>query len=327
MLTLWRNASIATCDDQGRVFERGALVTEDATHRVGRRRARPARGPAARSHDRTRASLGHARPGRLPHARRVRRATRRRIRAPHGRHELRRDRPRGRRHPEHGARDARCSVDDLVRAEPAARACAAAGRRDDARDQVGLRAGYETERRMLLAARALEAQLPVRVVTSLLAAHAVPPEFADRSDEYLELVLADWLPRFAAESRVSSTRSTRTARASPSAPPSAIACSRPPPRTAGRCGCIRTRSRTSAAAAWRRAIVRSPAITSNTPRRTTSSNSPARAPSRCCCRSRITCSATRNCRRSSTSVRTASRSRSRATRTPARRRERRCSWR
>ena len=33
---------------------------------------------------------------------------------------------------------------------------------------------YEAERRMLLAARALEARLPVRVVKSLLAMHAVP---------------------------------------------------------------------------------------------------------------------------------------------------------
>jgi imidazolonepropionase len=58
---------------------------------------------------------------------------------------------------------------------------------------------YETERRMLLAARALEAQLPVRIVTSLLAAHALPPESAGRADEYLERVVTDWLPRFAAE--------------------------------------------------------------------------------------------------------------------------------
>ena len=31
MLTLWRNAAIATCDDEHRVFERGAVVTEDDT--------------------------------------------------------------------------------------------------------------------------------------------------------------------------------------------------------------------------------------------------------------------------------------------------------
>src|SRR5574339_906050 len=28
MITLWRNASIATCDEAGRVLERGAIVTE-----------------------------------------------------------------------------------------------------------------------------------------------------------------------------------------------------------------------------------------------------------------------------------------------------------
>ena len=29
MRTLWRNASIATCDGTGRVHDRGALVTDD----------------------------------------------------------------------------------------------------------------------------------------------------------------------------------------------------------------------------------------------------------------------------------------------------------
>ena len=29
MLTLWKKAHIATCDEQSRVFERGAIVTRD----------------------------------------------------------------------------------------------------------------------------------------------------------------------------------------------------------------------------------------------------------------------------------------------------------
>ena len=49
---------------------------------------------------------------------------------------------------------------------------------------VEIKSGYglefESEQRMLLAARELERRLPVSVVTSLLAAHATPPEFAGR---------------------------------------------------------------------------------------------------------------------------------------------------
>ncbi len=30
MLTLWKKARVATCDQQSRVFERGAIVTRDA---------------------------------------------------------------------------------------------------------------------------------------------------------------------------------------------------------------------------------------------------------------------------------------------------------
>jgi imidazolonepropionase len=52
---------------------------------------------------------------------------------------------------------------------------------------------------MLLAARALEAQLPVTVVTSLLAAHAAPPEFAGRPDEYIDTICNEWLRRFTQE--------------------------------------------------------------------------------------------------------------------------------
>jgi len=68
---------------------------------------------------------------------------------------------------------------------------------------VEIKSGYglefESEQRMLLAARELERRLPVSVVTSLLAAHATPPEFAGRADEYIDTICDDWLPRFARE--------------------------------------------------------------------------------------------------------------------------------
>jgi imidazolonepropionase len=58
---------------------------------------------------------------------------------------------------------------------------------------------YDAERRMLLAARELERRLPVTVVRSLLAAHATPPAFKGREDDYIDMVCNEWLPRFASE--------------------------------------------------------------------------------------------------------------------------------
>lgn len=58
---------------------------------------------------------------------------------------------------------------------------------------IEVKSGYgldvETELRMLRVARAIAGRRPVQVVTSWLAAHAVPPEYAGRSDDYLEDVV------------------------------------------------------------------------------------------------------------------------------------------
>lgn len=55
---------------------------------------------------------------------------------------------------------------------------------------IEAKSGYgldiETELRMLRAARAIARQRPVRIVTSFLGAHAVPPEFKSRSDAYID---------------------------------------------------------------------------------------------------------------------------------------------
>ena len=68
---------------------------------------------------------------------------------------------------------------------------------------VEIKSGYgldfDSERRMLQAARELGSRYPVTVVTSLLAAHATPPEFAGRADDYVATICDDWLPRFARE--------------------------------------------------------------------------------------------------------------------------------
>lgn len=63
---------------------------------------------------------------------------------------------------------------------------------------VEIKSGYglelETELRMLRAARRLERMFPIRIVTTLLAAHAVPPEFAGRSDDYVTWVCNEMIP-------------------------------------------------------------------------------------------------------------------------------------
>lgn len=68
---------------------------------------------------------------------------------------------------------------------------------------VEVKSGYgldlATERRMLRAARALGERFPVTVRTTGLAAHALPPEFAGRPDDYITLVCDEILPTLAAE--------------------------------------------------------------------------------------------------------------------------------
>ena len=68
---------------------------------------------------------------------------------------------------------------------------------------VEVKSGYgldlETERRMLRAARALGEQRPVRIATTFLGAHALPPEFAGRPDDYVAAVSDEMMPAIAAE--------------------------------------------------------------------------------------------------------------------------------
>ncbi|HUN26196.1 MAG TPA: imidazolonepropionase [Steroidobacteraceae bacterium] len=63
---------------------------------------------------------------------------------------------------------------------------------------VEVKSGYgltvEDEAKMLRVARRLGAAYPVRVRTTLLAAHALPPEFAGKADAYIDTVAMRWLP-------------------------------------------------------------------------------------------------------------------------------------
>ena len=68
---------------------------------------------------------------------------------------------------------------------------------------VEIKSGYgldtANELKQLRVARALGESLDVDVRTTLLAAHALPPEFADRADAYIDYVCADTIPAAARE--------------------------------------------------------------------------------------------------------------------------------
>ena len=93
------------------------------------------------------------------------------------------------------------SVDDLVaQSRPRLAALAAEGV-----TTIEIKSGYgldvANERKMLEAARTLASSTGVDVCTTLLAAHAVPPEYAGRDDDYVDLVCREMIPA-AAQARL-----------------------------------------------------------------------------------------------------------------------------
>jgi len=71
---------------------------------------------------------------------------------------------------------------------------------------IEIKSGYgldlPTERKMLRVARALGERYPVTVRTTFLGAHALPPEFAGRADDYIDEVCNRMLPALADEGLV-----------------------------------------------------------------------------------------------------------------------------
>lgn len=71
---------------------------------------------------------------------------------------------------------------------------------------VEIKSGYgldlANERKMLRVARRLGEALPVSVRATCLAAHALPPEYKDRADDYIEHICAKMLPALAEEGLV-----------------------------------------------------------------------------------------------------------------------------
>lgn len=77
---------------------------------------------------------------------------------------------------------------------------------DEGAGVVEIKSGYglnlDDELKMLRAARRLETLRDVKIVTSFLAAHAIPPEYKDRSDAYIDLICQEILPAAYAEGLV-----------------------------------------------------------------------------------------------------------------------------
>ncbi len=94
------------------------------------------------------------------------------------------------------------SIDELVAASlPRVRALLAEGVTTlEIKSGYGLEQG--AEERMLRAARRIGALLPVRVATTFLGAHALPPEFAGRQDDYVTEVCERMLPALAEQGLV-----------------------------------------------------------------------------------------------------------------------------
>jgi imidazolonepropionase len=71
---------------------------------------------------------------------------------------------------------------------------------------VEIKSGYgldlASERKLLRVIRRLGAELPVTVRGTCLAAHAMPPEFSGRADDYIEHICTEMLPALAAEGLV-----------------------------------------------------------------------------------------------------------------------------
>ncbi|KIQ98208.1 Imidazolonepropionase [Lysobacter sp. A03] len=94
-----------------------------------------------------------------------------------------------------------CDEDELLRQSlPRARALLAAGA-----TTLEIKSGYglefEGERRMLRVARRIGEELGIGVRTTYLAAHALPAEYREQADAYIEEVI-QWLPRLHAEGLV-----------------------------------------------------------------------------------------------------------------------------
>jgi hypothetical protein len=217
------------------------------------------------------------------------------------------------------------SEDDLLaQSLPRARALLA-----DGVTTLEIKSGYgldvDSELKMLRVAHRIGETLGIEVRTTLLAAHALPPEYAGRADDYIDHVCSDILPA-AANANLADAVDAFCER-SRSRPRRRGACSSARANLACASSCMPINSPTSAAPRSPRTSTRSPPIIWNGRTRTACARWPHPAASPCCCPARSTRCAKRNCRRSTHFARPACRSPSRPISTPALRRCSRCALR
>lgn len=201
-LQLWRNARFATCDESMRVIENGAMWTQGGEIGwIGPESDLPAITPPYEEHDLHGAWVT---PGLIDcHTHLVFAGTRAGEYA---------QRLRGRTYAEIAREGGgivstmravrAASVEQLVeQSAPRLQALLAEGV-----TTVEIKSGYgltlADEAKMLRAARALGESFPVTVKTTFLGAHALPPEFAGRADQYIDTIVSDWLPRLHGEGLV-----------------------------------------------------------------------------------------------------------------------------
>jgi imidazolonepropionase len=201
---LWHNARIVTCDESGRVFEGGALVTRgDKIEWVGAGAALPA-SLLAQAGEKRDLEGRWVTPALIDcHTHLV---------------------YAGNRATEFAARLRGVSYEEISRSgggiASTMRATRAASEQqlfDESAPRlesllaegvgtVEIKSGYgltlADERKMLRVARQLAAAYPVTVKTTYLGAHALPPEYKGRSDDYLAAVADDWLPALHGEGLV-----------------------------------------------------------------------------------------------------------------------------
>lgn len=214
MTTLWRNVHIASCDEQARVYSPGAVVTDGGRIAwIGAERELPA---GTRTEFTIELGGRWLTPGLVDcHTHLV---------------------FAGQRATEFARRTSGTSYSDIARegggilsTVRATRAASEAQLLDAARPRlasllaegvttVEIKSGYgltlDAEARMLRTARKFGSEpiysgnsaqsriSPVTVSTSFLGAHALPPEFAGRADEYIDTVAREWLPALAHEGLV-----------------------------------------------------------------------------------------------------------------------------
>ena len=68
---------------------------------------------------------------------------------------------------------------------------------------IETKSGYgldtENEIKSLIAAKELNLEQPIDIISTFLGAHAVPPEYNGRTDEYVEIIISEMIPRIAKE--------------------------------------------------------------------------------------------------------------------------------